>query len=183
LTDHSYGRKALPSLLVTSILLGRYATLLVLLSFWAASFAILIDGQYSHSSAERRIRSQKRHNTSKQAQSSTFATHLGHVFITCHYAVSLPRRDQILPVGYVSSKFGQETLRCEFIFTPGNVTGVIERCANFPGVLISSSTFFVVNNSVIFAVPVDLISGRVNSYCCASARVNESSGACQHSSA
>jgi hypothetical protein len=139
---------------VRSILLGRYATLLVLLSFWAASLAILIDGQYGHSSAERRIRSQKRQNTSKQSQSSTFATHLGHVFMTCHYAVSLPRRDQILLVGYVSFKLGQVTLRCKFIVTLRNVTGVIERCANFPGLLVSSSSLFVVNSSISFAVSV-----------------------------
>jgi hypothetical protein len=141
---------------VRSILIGMNATSLVLLSFWGASLAILInDGRTVSLLVSRTPHShKKRHITSKQAQSSSFATHLGHVFITCHYAVSLPRRDQILLVGYVSSKLGQETLRCKFIVTLRNVTGVIERCANFPGVLISSSSFFLDNSSIIFAVSV-----------------------------
>jgi hypothetical protein len=45
--------------------MGMNATSFVLLSFWGAPFAILINRQYDYSSAERRIRSHKRHSTSK----------------------------------------------------------------------------------------------------------------------
>jgi hypothetical protein len=59
LTDHFYGRKPLPSLLISAQFTDwheRHITRVI--EFLGASFAILIDRQYDYLSAERRIRSQ-----------------------------------------------------------------------------------------------------------------------------